>query len=237
MRLDKYLADAGYGTRQNVKKIIKNGSVAVNGRAVKDAGFHMPEDAAVTVDGALVEYRTHHYYMLHKPAGFLTANSDASAPTVLDLFPENLRHKIFAVGRLDKDTVGLLLLTDDGELGHRLTSPKYETKKVYELRTNLPMTFEDVQSLSAGVTLRDGTAFRPAELVLNAEDPTFGRITLTEGKYHEVKRLLKYCGKEVTFLKRISMGSLVLDDSLKEGEYRDLFPEEIELLVSDPLIA
>ncbi|MBO6214164.1 MAG: rRNA pseudouridine synthase [Lachnospiraceae bacterium] len=231
MRLDKYLADAGYGTRSNVKKLIKDGAVTVDGTKIFDAGFHISEGLEVCVNGTAVSYSRYIYYMLNKPAGYLTANDDPLKPTVLDLFPPELRHKIFAVGRLDLDTVGLLLLTNDGETAHRLLSPRRGIEKVYELETDIPMTDQDMTELSKGLTLRDGTAFKPAVLSIDADSPTHGTITITEGKYHEVKRLLKSQGKTVTYLKRLSMGPLTLDPTLSEGRYRPLTEEEIKSIL------
>ena len=195
MRLDKYLADAGVGTRQTAKMLIKSGVVAVNGETVTDAGTHISETDMVTADGEPVRYRRHRYYMLNKPAGYLTANDDANAPTVLDLFPEELRHRIFAVGRLDKDTRGLLLLTDDGALGHLLTSPKRAVEKVYRLETDLPMTEADVTAIGNGMTLQDETTFRPARLSVDPGNPRRGQITLTEGKYHAPLKGLRQNGR------------------------------------------
>ena len=177
-----------------------------------------------------MEYREHFYYMLNKPAGVITATEDKRDKTVLDLFPEELRRGLIPAGRLDKDTVGLLLITDDGELVHRLLSPAHHVDKRYLVRTDSPMTAEDVISIQKGITLNDGTAFKPARLEISEENDTEAVITIQEGKFHQIKRMLASLGKEVIYLKRLSMGPLKLDPGLKEGEYRELTDEEIELL-------
>ncbi len=227
MRLDKYLADMHVGSRQEVKQLIRKGRVNVNGVAVKDPGFSVPADAGVTVDGEKIVHREHFYYMLNKPAGILSATEDSSQQTVLDLFPEKLRRNLFPVGRLDKDTVGLLLITDDGDLAHRLLAPKSHVDKVYLLHTDTPMNREDVLAAKEGMTLEDGTGLMPALLDISPEDPQQARITIREGKYHQIKRMLASRGHLVTYLKRLSMGSLVLDPTLPEGQYRELTEEEL----------
>ena len=226
MRLDKYLAEAKEGSRSEVKSLITKGCISVNGTVVKDPGMKVGDSDEVTVRGRQADHREHYYYMLNKPAGVVSATEDRNEKTVLDLFPERLRRKLSPVGRLDKDSVGLLLITDDGELAHRLLSPSKHVDKTYLIRTDEPLTLEDVKRFSEGLVLKDGTELKSAKLELDKEDPLCARVTISEGKYHQVKRMTAACGKKVLYLKRLSMGSLVLDESLEEGEYRELTEEE-----------
>ena len=240
MRLDKYLADMHVGTRSEVKERIRKGRVLVNGSVVKDPGLGVSAEDCVEADGVRIGYQEHFYYMLNKPGGILTATEDKKQPTVLDLFPENLRKNISPVGRLDKDTVGLLLITDDGAMAHRLLAPKSHVDKVYLAGTDLPVTDEDVKKFAGGMTLEDGTQLMPAglEILPEAEIMTYrlpealvpagmSRVTIREGKFHQIKRMFEACGKKVVYLKRLSMGSLKLDPDLPEGEWRELTAEEI----------
>ena len=224
MRLDKYLADMHVGTRSEVKEQIRNGSV------VKDPGLGVSAEDRVEADGVQIGYQEHFYYMLNKPAGILTAPEDRKQPTVLDLFPENLRKNLAPVGRLDKDTVGLLLITDDGALAHRLLAPKSHVDKVYLAGTDLPVTDEDVKRFAGGMTLADGTQLMPAGLEILSPDRS--RVTIHEGKFHQIKRMFEACGKKVVYLKRLSMGTLTLDPTLPEGEWRELTKEEVRMLRS-----
>jgi len=233
MRLDKYLADLRSGSRQEVKQKIRKGAVTVDGQLVRDPAFSVRTDSIVTLDGRTLQYREHFYYMLNKPAGVLTATEDPKQETVLDLFPLQLRRDLSPVGRLDKDTVGLLLITDDGALNHRLLSPRSHVDKVYLVRTDLPMTADDAVAFHEGMTLSDETKLLPAELSITEENPHEALVTLREGKYHQIKRMLLARGKEVVYLKRLSMGSLTLDPSLKEGEWRELTEDEIASLRID----
>lgn len=230
MRLDKYLADMGVGSRTRVKQLIKKGLVSVNAVKASDPGMAVRETDTVECNGSVIGYRDHFYYMLNKPAGIITATKDPSQQTVIDLFPENIRKRLFPVGRLDKDTVGLLLITDDGDLCHALMAPSHHVDKRYLLRTDAPMTQEDVQAFKDGMELKDGTVFRAAELNIDPEDNLSATITISEGKYHQIKRMLLARGKEVVYLKRLSVGSLKLDESLKEGEYRELHEDELRNL-------
>ncbi len=233
MRLDKYLADMHAGSRSEVKQMIKKRLVTVNDMAVKDPGLKVDETDVVCVKGEAISYKKHFYYMLNKPAGVITATEDKRDKTVLDLFPEDLRRGLIPVGRLDKDTVGLLLITDDGELAHRLLSPARHVDKVYLLRTDLPMDEEDSESIKKGITLKDGTGFMPGELLISDKDPHEAKIRIHEGKFHQIKRMLASLGKTVTYLKRISMGSLSLDENLPEGSYRELTPHEEAALTEE----
>ena len=233
MRLDKYLSDMGIGTRTELKKMIRKGQVSVNGVAVKDPGCVVSEDAAVTVNGALIPYETLVYYMLHKPAGIISASEDPREATVIDLLPEPRRKDLFPVGRLDRDTEGLLLITNDGDLAHRLLSPKHHVDKVYYARVSGQVTASDVAAFRKGLVLTDGLECMPAELevlsVNSAETEGFQsevRITIREGKFHQIKRMFQAIGMEVLYLKRLSMGPLQLDPELKPGESRRLTERE-----------
>ena len=226
-RLDKLMAATGRWSRREAKELIRQGRVLVDGvpaRSGEDKAD--PETAAILVDGADLSYRRHTYVMLNKPAGVLSATEDPRQGTVLDLLsPELRRRRLFPVGRLDKDTEGLLLLTDDGELAHRLLSPKYHVDKVYYARLDRPLGEEDRAAFRAGVTLEDGLRCLSADLELLGDGREV-RITLREGKFHQVKRMTASRGAQVLYLKRLSMGPLVLDPALAPGEYRPLTDRE-----------
>lgn len=232
IRLDKYLADMGAGTRSEVKKAIRNGNVTVNGTVVLRPETKVDTEADdITCGGALTVYEEHEYYMLNKPAGVVSARTDSLDQTVTDLIREKKRRDLFPVGRLDKDTEGLLLITDDGELAHRLLSPKKHVDKVYFARIRGCVTEADVQTFLAGVDIGDEKPALPAELhILSAGDTSEITLTIREGRFHQVKRMFHAVGKEVVYLKRLSMGTLVLDESLKPGEYRKLTEEEVNAL-------
>jgi len=232
-RLDKILAATGRWSRREAKELIRQGRVLVDGRMASSAEEKVdPSAARICVDGEALGWAAHTYVMLHKPAGVLTATEDSRQSTVLDLLPPELRKKGLApVGRLDKDTEGLLLLTDDGELTHRLLSPKYHVDKVYFARVEGTLTAEDVEAFAAGITLADGLACRSAGLEILTADTCL--VTLREGKYHQVKRMLASRGKPVTYLKRLSMGPLRLDESLAPGQYRPLHEEELRALLDE----
>jgi len=230
-RLDKIIAGTGRYSRKEVHSLVKAGRVAVDGRTVTEAGEKFDRDAAaVTVDGALLTTAAFHYLMLHKPAGLITATEDPRKPTVMTLLPEHLRRVgLFPVGRLDKDTEGLLLLTNDGPLAHRLLSPRHHVDKVYYVEAEGAFTQEDAARFREGLTLRDGLVCRPAELEV-LEPPSAAHITLREGKYHQIKRMCASLGKPVTYLKRLSMGPIVLDEALEKGAWRPLTPQEVAQL-------
>ncbi|MCP3033092.1 rRNA pseudouridine synthase [Halobacillus sp. A1] len=233
MRIDKLLANMGYGTRKEVKNLLKSGSVRVNGEAEKSPKTHVDTEAdLVTVHGETVEYRKYIYLMLNKPGDLLSATEDAHDMTVIDILqPEDKVFNPFPVGRLDKDTEGLLLITNDGQLAHRLTSPKKDVGKTYFADIEGEVTKEDISKFSYGVTLDDGYVTKPADLeILNAGEQSEIVLTITEGKFHQVKRMFEAVGKEVTYLKRLSIGELELDDSLELGEYRELNDEEMAYL-------
>ena len=233
MRLDKMLANSGFGTRKEVKKLLKTGVVKVDGNVVKDAKVHVdPEVQEVTVHDDIVEYREFIYLMMHKPPGFLSATEDHRQETVVDILQEEDKiFEPFPVGRLDKDTEGFLLLTNDGQLAHQLLSPKKHVPKTYYAKIDGEVTEEDIAAFQKGVTLDDGYETLPAELkILTAAAQSEIEITIVEGKFHQVKRMFQAVGKTVTYLKRLSMGPLELDPDLELGEYRELTDEELELL-------
>ncbi|MCM3619522.1 rRNA pseudouridine synthase [Sutcliffiella horikoshii] len=233
MRLDKMLANSGFGTRKEVKKLLKTGVVKVDGNVVKDAKVHVdPEVQEVTVHDDIVEYREFIYLMMHKPPGLLSATEDHRQETVVDILQEEDKiFEPFPVGRLDKDTEGLLLLTNDGQLSHQLLSPKKHVPKTYYAKIDGEVTEDDIQAFQQGVTLDDGYETLPAELkILEAGPESQIEITIVEGKFHQVKRMFQAVGKTVIYLKRLSMGELKLDEDLELGEYRELTDEELELL-------
>lgn len=226
-RLDKLLAGTGKWSRREVKALVRQGLVRVDGRLAASAEDKLdPAVAVVTVAGETVALHRFTYVMLHKPAGVLTATEDRKQPTVLDLLPPELRRIGLApVGRLDKDTEGLLLLTNDGELAHRLLSPKYHVDKRYLARVDGELSAADTEAFARGMTLGDGLECLPAGLEVLPDRVCI--VTLREGKFHQVKRMLAARGAPVLYLKRLSMGPLTLDDSLAAGAYRLLRAEEI----------
>ena len=225
-RLDKVLAGTGRWSRREVKDLVRQGRVRIDGMTARTAEEKLdPDAAAISVDGQPVETERFTYVMLHKPAGVLSATEDSRQSTVLDLLPPELRKRgLSPVGRLDKDTEGLLLLTDDGELAHRLLSPKYHVDKRYFARVDGPLDQADVDAFAAGMTLGDGLMCLPAGLEPLAEGTCI--VTLREGKFHQVKRMLATRGAPVLYLKRLSMGPLTLDAELPIGGWRELTAEE-----------
>ncbi len=232
-RLDKTLADAGVETRSRLKELIRSGQVRVDGAVCRDPAAKIcPRCAAVSLRGAPVALTPWLYLMLNKPAGVISATEDRRQNTVLDLLPEAMRHRgLFPVGRLDKDTVGLLILTNDGPLGHALTAPRRHRDKVYLARVDGRLDPADREAFARGMVLRDGTRTAPAELEILA--PDLARVTLREGKYHQVKRMLAARGKPVTALERVEMAGLRLDPALPRGGWRPLTEAEICLLKKD----
>jgi 16S rRNA pseudouridine516 synthase len=233
LRLDKMLAHMGYGTRNEIKKLLRRGGVTVDGETVQSPDLKVdPETSRVFVGAEQVCYRAFVYLMMNKPAGVVSAVRDERQETVTDLLaPEHRVFHPFPVGRLDKDTEGLLFLTNDGQLGHRLLSPKKGVDKVYFAELSAPVGEEDRAAFAKGVRLEDGVCL-PAELRIWGEDPRRAEVILREGRYHQVKRMFQALGKEVLYLKRISMGGVALDAALKPGEYRELTPAELEILGS-----
>lgn len=229
-RLDKLLAGTGKWSRREVKALVRQGLVRVDGRLAASAEDKLdPAVAIITVAGETISLCRFTYVMLHKPAGVLTATEDRKQPTVLDLLPPELRRIGLApVGRLDKDTEGLLLLTNDGELAHRLLSPKYHVDKRYLARVDGELSAADAEAFARGMTLGDGLECLPAGLEVLPDRVCI--VTLREGKFHQVKRMLAARGAPVLYLKRLSMGPLTLDDSLAAGAYRLLRAEEISAL-------
>jgi len=229
-RLDKIIANRGAASRREVKDLVRQGRVLVNGVPASAPDMKVAaETAVITVDGVTLSAERYLYLLLHKPAGVLTATEDKRQPTVLDLIPETYRRRDLApVGRLDKDTEGLLLLTDDGELTHRLLSPKYHVDKVYYARVDGVPDAADAAAFAAGLLLGDGLQCLPAKLELLGGDVCL--VTLREGKFHQVKRMLASRGKPVLYLKRLAMGPLTLEDTLPAGQCRPLTEEEISAL-------
>lgn len=233
IRLDKYLADMGAGTRQEVKRMIRKGLVWVNHEPVRSPELKIREgEDVVSLEGKDIGYAAYEYYMLNKPAGVISAASDLKEPTVIDLLCDKRRKDLFPVGRLDRDTEGLLLITNDGALAHRLLSPRRHVDKTYYARINGRVTQEHVKIFKEGLDIgEDGREERtmPAhlEIIAGAEESEI-RLTIQEGKYHQVKRMFQAVGKEVIYLKRERMGTLTLDSNLKPGEYRLLTPDELE---------
>lgn len=232
MRLDKYLAEMGVGTRQEVKKQIRQGKVTVNGTVVKAADTKIDETCdEVTIGGLNISYVSYEYYMLNKPGGVVSATEDRRDTTVIYLIKDKKRKDLFPVGRLDKDTEGLLLITNDGDLAHRLLAPKKHVDKVYYAKIDGMVTEEDVKRFAEGIDIgaEEEEMTRPAKLdIMKSAEESEIRLTIHEGKFHQVKRMFLAVGKEVTYLKRERMGTLCLDENLKPGEYRLLTEEEIE---------
>ncbi len=237
MRIDKMLANLGYGSRKEVKKLLKDGAVTVNEKVIKDAKEQVnPNSDTVTLYGEVIEYKEFIYLMMNKPPGVISATEDGHEKTVLDLLePEDAVFAPFPVGRLDKDTEGLLLLTNDGQLAHRLLSPKKHVPKTYFAVINQEVAEEDVSAFKKGVTLDDGYFTKPGELtILKSGIHSDVELTITEGKFHQVKRMFEAVGKRVIYLQRISMGPLQLDEDLELGEYRELTEDEIKQLKELP---
>lgn len=239
IRLDKYMADMGFGTRTEVKQFIKKGRVSVDGEIVKQPEYKVDTECQnVMLDGGQLEYAHYEYFMLNKPAGVVSAVTDKRDKTVVELITDAKRKDLFPVGRLDKDTEGLLLITNDGALSHELLSPGKHVEKTYYAKIKGEVTEEDVKAFSEGLQLEKETIREeksekqietmPARLViLKAGEISEIELTICEGKFHQIKRMFQAVGKEVVYLKRISMGSLVLDEHLQTGEYRPLTKEEV----------
>ncbi|HBP39129.1 MAG TPA: 16S rRNA pseudouridine(516) synthase [Clostridiales bacterium] len=233
MRLDRYLANAGQGSRSKVRELIRQGSVCVDGSVIRDSGHILQEDSSgnprgmITIGGQTVLLRRQIHLMLHKPAGLVTAMDDPRLPTIAGLIPGRLLSAgLFPVGRLDRDATGLLLLTNDGILGHRLASPRWQVWKTYAVTfSGLPYAEPDRQTFAQGLLLADGQRCRPARLDLAGPQQIL--LTIHEGKFHQVKRMLLCTGRQVTALHRLSIGPLELDKQLAPGESRELNSEEV----------
>lgn len=225
MRLDRMLVSQGMGTRSEIRGLVRAGTVQVNGQPARRVDMHIdPLADTVTVEGRPVRYRAHVYIMMNKPAGVLSASRDPRQPTVIDLLPPQLRRPgLFPVGRLDRDTVGLLLITDDGVFAHEVLAPGRHVPKQYLAKLDIPADEADAAAFRAGIVLGDGTECRPADL-RHGEDGEL--VTVCEGKFHQVKRMFEARGKRVEFLRRLSMGALRLDESLAPGGARELSTAE-----------
>ncbi|MYV16937.1 pseudouridine synthase [Lactobacillus rossiae] len=236
IRLDKYLKEMRVATRSEAHTLIRDGHVNVNGVVAKQGRQSIdPDQDTVLVGGQPVVYQRYFYFLLNKPVAVVTATTDKTAQTVMDLFNKaDYRDDLFPVGRLDKDTTGALLITNNGELGHRLTNPKHHVTKVYQTIVTGTLTEDDVAQVAAGITLKDGTVLKPADMKLDAYDPVLDQttiqLTLTEGKYHQVKRMVGSFGQRVVRLERLSFGPLKLSTGLLPGHYRALSEEEVNAL-------
>ncbi|WIV13854.1 pseudouridine synthase [Proteiniborus sp. MB09-C3] len=232
-RLDKILSNLGYGSRKDVKGLVKSGSIEINGKVVSDSSIKIdPYSSVIKIEGKTVEYREFIYLMMNKPQGIISSTDDFRDKTVIDLISEEYKaFNPFPVGRLDKDTEGLMVLTNDGQLSHRVLSPKKHVEKVYYAEVEGVVTEEDKLLFNEGVILDDGYKTLPAKLEIMASD-NFSKIYLTieEGKFHQVKRMFLAVGKKVVYLKRMAIGGLRLDESLGLGAYRELTKEEILLI-------
>ncbi|MFB4210593.1 pseudouridine synthase [Shouchella sp. JSM 1781072] len=229
MRLDKLLANAGYGSRAEVKKILKHGAVHVNGTQVKDPKTQVdPDQDSIQVSGDEVEYKEYVYIMLNKPKNVLSATEDRVHKTVIDLVSAEYGHyPLFPIGRLDLDTEGLILLTNDGQYSHELMSPKKHVGKLYRAEIRGSVTEEDVRAFEQGVTLKDGYTTKPAQLeIKQADEWSIVHVEVSEGKYHQVKRMFEAVGKQVIELERLRIGSLWMDEKLPRGHFRELTSEE-----------
>ncbi|MDO4489396.1 MAG: pseudouridine synthase [Eubacteriales bacterium] len=241
MRLDKYLAECGIGTRTEVKKIIAGGRIGVNGTPVKDAGLRIDEkNDIITLDSRPLNYSEFEYWMLNKPAGIVSASRkyslkrgetipDGEEIFAVDLIKESAHTDLFPAGRLDKDTEGFLLITNDGDLSHRLLSPKKHVPKTYYTELDGELSDEDIKKIEQGIDIGDEKPTLPCKI--ESLTPTSCTITITEGRYHQVKRMFEAVGLTVTYLKRISFGPIALDETLMPGEYRSLTKEELEKLL------
>lgn len=234
MRLDKFLAACEVGSRSQVKNFIKKGLVTIDNVVCKDADYKFDENTCkVTFQGRPLVYQTFEYYMLNKPQGVVTATQDNHDKTVMDLLNVTRKKDLFPVGRLDKDTEGLLLITNDGALAHTLLSPKKHVDKTYLVRLREAITSQAVQELEQGVDIGEEKCTMPAKIKVNNDKEIL--LTIQEGKFHQVKRMLQAVNNEVIFLKRITFGSLQLDTGLKQGEFRPLTDAEISALRKDAL--
>ncbi len=233
-RLDKILRHMGYGTRKEIKKMLKQEIVSVDGNIIKDSGIHVnPNKSIIMVNGEQVYYNEYIYIMMNKPKDVISASYDLRETTVVDLLSKSYEsYQLFPVGRLDKDTEGLLLLTNDGKLSHNLLSPKNHVPKTYYAKIEGSVNAEDVCLFEEGVVLDDGYKTLPAQLIILKEEDHISEIEITiyEGKFHQIKRMFKSLGKQVIYLKRIAMGPLELDETLGPGMYRELTEKEIDIL-------
>lgn len=230
MRLDKILTHSGYGSRKEVQKIIKSKKVTVDGNVISKPESNInPEQSEICINGKPVDYQEFYYYILNKPSGYISATEDPTEETVIDLLSVEDRNKeLFPVGRLDKDTEGLLLLTNDGKMAHDLLSPKKHVDKTYYAKVKGTMVEEDIHIFAQGMTLENGTTYQPGKLeIISSGEFSEIYVTIREGKFHQVKKMVQFVGKEVVYLKRIQMGQLKLPKDLELGSYRKLTKEEL----------
>jgi 16S rRNA pseudouridine516 synthase len=233
-RLDKIISNMGYGTRKEIKQLVKQGAVKVNGTIVRDSGMHIdPEGSLVEISGELLDYKEFTYIMMNKPKGVISATYDYNLDTVIDFLDDRLRRQnLFPVGRLDVDTEGLLLITNDGKLAHKLLSPKKRVPKKYYAVVEGRVETQDVPKFEEGVILDDGYRTLPAHLkILRTGEYSEVEVIIYEGKYHQIKRMFKAINKKVQYLRRLEMASLKLDSTLQPGEYRELSKEETSALL------
>ncbi len=228
-RLDKIVSSAVSISRTDAKLLIKGGRVAVDGKTVKDCTYKIDADSScVEVDGKPAAYKKNVYYMINKPKGVLSASNDKTRKTVVDIVADRVkRNGLFPVGRLDKDTTGFLIITDDGDFGHKVISPKSNVEKEYIVYIDKPISDADIKVLESGVVLADNTKCRPASVTAVSEDRKTVSITITEGKYHEIKRMLGVVGAGVNELHRLRIGNVLLDPSLSQGDFREMTYEEL----------
>jgi len=234
LRLDKIISDSGSATRSEARRLITSGRVWVDGKVEKSFDFKIDsESSEIRLDGKVISGGSLRYFMLYKPEGVVTATEDKNQKTVLDLLPPELKRlELFPVGRLDKDTTGLLLLTNDGEFCHAVTSPKRHIKKLYEFTVEGVLESDDMEEFKKGILLKDGTKCLPAELEIDENDHSHGFVTIYEGQYHQVKRMLASRGKPVRTLKRVVVGDLSLGDELEPGEFRELTKSDLNLIIN-----
>lgn len=235
-RLDKLLSNFRYGTRKEIKQLVKTGEIKVDGAVVSDSGIHVdPINSVIDISGKVLNYRKFIYIMMNKPDGVISATFDNKLRTVIDILPEEYKcFELFPAGRLDIDTEGLLLLTNDGQLAHELLSPKKHVPKKYYALIDGVVNIDDVEKFKEGVILDDGYKTMPADLkIIRKGQRSEIELVLHEGKFHQVKRMFEAVDKKVIYLKRIQMGGLKLDDTLKPGECRELTPTEVERLKHD----
>lgn len=237
IRLDKYISQALGLTRQEAKQVLKKGLITAEGKSFTKGDEKIdPNNIQLGYNGKPIQYEEFVYYMLNKPQNVVSATNDNLHQTVVELINDPIHKEIFPVGRLDIDTEGLLLITDDGNLSHQLTAPSKHVDKVYYTRVTGKLLEEEIVRFKQGIDIGEKHLTKPAKLEILAanEEESEAKITISEGKFHQVKRMFHTCGHEVTYLKRVQMGSLILDDSLKPGEYRTLTKEEISLLKGEP---
>jgi len=226
MRIDKFLASQGYGSRKEVKKIIKNGQIRINDLVIKNDGFQIDEyKDVVMINNTIITYQKYLYIMLYKPKGYVSATNDTNEATVLDLVKDYQQFSLFPIGRLDKDTEGLLILSNDGELAHKLLSPAKKVVKTYYVETKKSIRKEDIQKIEEGITIDTGYLCLGANVELIDERRCY--ISITEGKFHQIKKMIKATNNKVEYLKRVRFANISLDKTLEKGEFRKLTNQEV----------